>query len=232
MTFPSTTYNMPLPAGTGQGTGDILIAAVIAGTTDPGGSPGITIVTSDDWQLLGSVGPVTVATFPDEGYFMRVYALTTSPSGTTLDFTSAPDNAVWGGGCIRLTGFDPNTAIGAQSAMITGPDTAPATTTIPSIDVPAGPATILIVEGGIEINPQTPLGGVNVALLTNMAAGNSTPFTNMSFYFEHDVAAGPTGDRTIDNDLRVSALMLAIVPDTCLDGATQMIATDFVIGTD
>lgn len=232
MTFPSTTYNMPLPAGTGQGTGDILIAAVIAGTSDPGGSPGITIVTSDDWQLLGSVGPVTVVGFPGEGYFMRVYALTSAPSGPTLDFTSDPDNAVWGGGCIRLTGFNPDTAIGAQSAMITGPDTAPSTTVIPSISVPAGPAIVIIVEGGIEIIPHTPTGGFGTTEFTNMLAGNSFPFTNMSFYVERDVAAGDTGDRTIDNDVRVSALMLAIVPDTCLDGNTQMIATDFVVGTD
>jgi hypothetical protein len=231
MTLPSTTFSLPLPAGTGQGTGDLLIAAVIAGTLDPGGSPGITIVTVDDWQLLGSVGPVTVATFPGEGYFMRVYAFVGAPSSSTVDFTSDPDVVVWGGGCMRLTGFDPATAIGAQSAMVTGANTAPSTTTIPSIVVPAGPAILIMVEGGIEIIPSTPTGGSGTTLFTNMLAGNSAPLTNMSFYVE-DVVAGATGDRVIDNDVRVSAMMLAIVPDTCLDGETQMVATDFVIGTD
>jgi hypothetical protein len=229
MTAAQTTFSLPLPPGTGQGTGDMLIAAVCTGTTDAAGSPGITIVTSDDWTLLGSVGPISISAAPGEGYFMRVYALVNgNPSGPTLDFTSDPDPTVWSGGCIRLTGFSSpgSTSI---STMNTGADTSPSTVTVESIAVPAAPAILVFIIGGNYSDPLPAPAGMTQ--YTNCLSGNHSPTSNLSFHVQTIDAVGSSGTRASATLFRSSAMTLAILPDTCLDGSVQMIATDYIVGT-
>jgi hypothetical protein len=234
MTAPLQNFDMPLPPGTGPT--DLIITAIVCGSTDAATSPGPTLTSlADGWVLIGSVGPILVPDAgPSIGYFMRVYALVGgTPATDFVSFTSAPDATVWSGGCLRFTGYDPTSAYVASSVMVTSPSTAPSTLVIPSIDIPAVPTELLYILGGIYFQPQQPTGTPDdMALVANCDSGNHIPSSQLAFFGMNTTSQGATGDYSSTNDVRASGLMLAIVPNDCLDNKIQNIGTNWIIGTD